>query len=346
MRGEWLELNSIIDAGELRSALESLLASHFARTVGIARLDRRVSQYCSSFVLEELDLTLDDGTALALMLKDLSPASRFGGAVKVKPDFIYDPEREIRAYERILARHRIGTATCYGAVVEPERARYWLLLERLAPVHLWQQGEFETWTRAAAWLAEMHARFRQSAPDGDAAHLIRYDRAFYWRWMERAERFVAEGDRTKDRVAAQAVRWLAARYERAVERLCMLPHTVIHGEFFASNVLVDPEAPAFRICPVDWEVAAVGPGMVDVAGLTAGRWTREQKDAMALAYFDAMPAAGLPQPTSADFLGAVECCRLHQAVQMLGWAPGWEPVPEHAQDWLGEAMEAARRLGL
>ena len=344
MRGELLELEATIDADELHATLETLLSSHFARATRVAAMERRMSQYCSSFMLEELDVTLDDGTELALLLKDLSPGSLFGGAVKVKPSFIYDPEREIRTYQRILARHRVGTATCYGAVVEPERARFWLLLERLAPVHLWQQGEIEVWTHTAAWLAGMHATFRKSVADGDATHLIHYDRDFYWCWMRRAELFVAEGDRSAERASARSVGWLAARYERVVARLCALPHTVIHGEFFASNVLLDPTLG--RVCPVDWELAAVGPGLVDVAAMSAGNWKREQKDAMALAYHAAMPAAGLKQPSREDFLIDVECARLHQAVQWLGWSPGWTPVPEHAQNWLREALDAAAVLKL
>ena len=342
MRGERLELESIIPGDELRAALAAMLAKHFSRVVRIVGLERRVSEYCSSFMLEELDVTLDDGTTLALLLKDLSPGSLFGGAVKIKPAFIYDPLREIETYRRILARHEIGTPHFYGAVIEPERERYWLLLERVAPDLLWQQGEFETWTRVAAWLAGMHARFQTSIGDDGASHLLHYDREFYWRWMQRAEQFVCEGDTDHTRHSAKAVKWLASRYEFVVERLCALPHTIIHGEFFASNVLIDPMSP--RVCPVDWELAAVGPGYVDVAGLSAGNWTPDQKEAMALAYYDAMPGAGIARPERADFFIDIECARLHQAVQWLGWSPGWTPVPEHAQNWLREALDSAHIL--
>ena len=31
-------------------------------------------------------------------------------------------------------------------------------------------------------------------------------------------------------------------------------------------------------------------------------------------------------------------CRLHLALQWLGWSPDWRPPPEHAHDWLGEAL--------
>ena len=344
MRGVKLELEPIIPAAELHNGLEVMLSQSLARPVRVAALDRRVSEYCSSFMLEELDVTLEDGTSLALLLKDLSPGSLFGGAVKVKPSFIYDPLREIETYRRILSRHDIGAPRCYGAVTDPEQNRYWLLIERVAPELLWQQGSFDAWTRMAAWLAGMHGAFQRSVDYGYAAHLLHYDREFYWRWMRRAKEFVSEGDNTSTRDAAKAVEWLESRYERIVERLCSLPVTIIHGEFFASNVLLDPLSG--RVCPVDWELAAVGPGLIDLAAMSAGNWTREEKDAMSLAYHAAMPKAGLPQPEYDDFLTDLECARLNQAVQWLGWSPGWTPPPEHAQNWLREALDAAQRLKL
>ena len=131
-----------------------------------------------------------------------------------------------------------------------------------------------------------------------------------------------------------------------MERLLALPATVIHGEFFASNVMVDESGGRLRVCPVDWEMAAIGPGRVDLAGLTSGGWTQEEKDAMARAYYDALPAGSPAKADWQGFLEDLEYCRLAQAVQWLGWSPLWEPPPEHAQDWLKEAVKTAERLGL
>jgi len=36
----------------------------------------------------------------------------------------------------------------------------------------------------------------------------------------------------------------------------------------------------------------------------------------------------------------------HLALQWLGWSADWTPPPEHARDWLVEALAAAERLGL
>jgi hypothetical protein len=131
-----------------------------------------------------------------------------------------------------------------------------------------------------------------------------------------------------------------------VERLLDLPVTLIHGEFYASNVLVQQTPMALRVCPVDWEMAAVAPGLMDLAALTAGQWAGTERTALALAYHDALAREGLPSPPIADFLTALDFCRLHVAVQWLGWSPDWLPPAEHRQDWLGEALRLAQRLGL
>ena len=349
MRGQAHDIQPIIDGAELHRALEELLCHYFARDVRIERLDRRVSEYCSSFIIEELDVALDDGTTHALIVKDLSPAALTEGAGHVKPWFFYEPMREIETYRRVLASHRLGTATCYGAVVQEESKRYWLFLERVPPGLLWQQGDLEVWKDVARWLAGMHTFLVPSTERRESAHLahlLNYDRDFYWRWMNRAAAFICEGDKSADRKAATAIRALESRYEKVVERLVAMPVTVIHGEFYASNVMIDATPERLRVCPVDWEMAAVGPGKIDLAGLTSGGWTRAQKDAMALAYYDALPAERTARYDRQTFLTDLEYCRLHQAVQWLGWSPLWSPPPEHAQDWLKEALCTAEVLGI
>lgn len=293
---------------------------------GVAEVVRRPSRYRTSFSLEELEVTLEDGTTLTLVFKNVGLHALSERARGAKPDFLYDPLREIEAYESILAESGLGTAVCYGTVVDPERDRFWLFLEKVPGVELYQVGELETWRRPARWLALLHDRCRGA----DGASLLRYDGDFYRLWLERALDFgrLAELDR------------LASRYEEIVERLTALPATFIHGEFYASNVLVD----GARVCPVDWEMAAVGPGLVDLAALTAGSWSEEERTDLAQAYRDASPTYS--DRPSEEFLADFECCRLHLALQWLGWSADWTPPQEHVHDWLSEALELTERLGL
>jgi aminoglycoside phosphotransferase (APT) family kinase protein len=131
-----------------------------------------------------------------------------------------------------------------------------------------------------------------------------------------------------------------------VERLAALPPTIVHGEFYPSNVLVQHPEAAVRIAPIDWEIAGIGPGLLDLAALTIGKWTAAQRDALAQAYREAAAAGPAAGTIPADFDVALDCCRLHLAVQALGWDPEWQPPAEHRHDWIAESMRIAAKLRL
>jgi hypothetical protein len=333
---------------QLHAALEPLLSRHFGAR-RILRLERRASEYSSSFALEELDVSLDDGTSLSLIFKDLGWQALTDSARGVKPDCLYNPLREIETYQTVLARSRLGTATCYGAVVDPPAGQYWLFLERVPGLRLCHVGEFATWQQVASHLAVLHDWCgREAGRMGPAqrAHFLRYDRDFYWAWLRRAEEFVGRVRSSVPGGGRGDFERLAGRYGRVVERLAALPATFIHGEFYPSNVLIDETGGGVRVCPVDWEMAALGPAPMDLAALTSGNWTDGQKTALALAYHKTLSPGGRSRAPLDDLLVALEYCRLHLAVQLLGWSPEWSPPPEYARNWLGEALGLADKLGL
>ncbi len=306
------------DSNELRRALERALDHRTDRPRRVVRLERRRSLYRTSHALEEIDVALEDGETFALVLKDLSRAALHEDALRAMPAFMYDPLREVEVYRDLLAAASLGTAKCYAAAADGDRA--WLLLERVDGAELYQL-EIEAWEQAAGWLAHMHKRL---AGRIRAQRLLRLDEQHYRLWFRRAE------DMSED------LESIADVYEQGVERLLALPQTVVHGEFYASNVLVDGD----RVCPIDWELAGVGPSLVDLAALTSGRWSEDDRTRIALAYRGALSD---PPPLD-DFFETLECCRLYLAVRWLGWSADWTPPAEHAQDWRAEALAAAERL--
>jgi aminoglycoside phosphotransferase (APT) family kinase protein len=336
---------AVTPTAEIWEELERALSAHFGAPSPIRHLRRRPCAYRSSFALEELGVELRDGSRLELMFKDLGQGGLSRGARRVKPFFLYDPLREIEAYCELLAPTAQGTATFYGAAVDHERRRYWLFVERVEGAGLWQFGEFETWERAARWLADFHARFAAETEwRRRAGHLIKYDPSYYRLWPRRAQAFRADATGPHG-VSSSKLEWLAERHEQVVERLVALPTTFLHGEFYASNVLVD-DARAARVCPIDWEIAAVGPGLIDLAALVAGKWSEPERRELALAYRSTLAElGGSPEPEEA-FLAALDWCRLHLAVRWIGWAPSWSPPREHRHDWLGEALRLAEEVEL
>jgi hypothetical protein len=332
---------------ELCAALEEALSRRSGTQRRVAELERSPSIYSTSFAIEELVVRLEDGTSLRLLFKDLSRRTMLESARWVKPAFLYDPLREIETYRFILGPNRLSTAICYGAIVDSSAECYGLFLEKVPGLELYQVGDLATWRRVAGWLAIMHARFAEETGRlARAAPLLRYDGDFYRLWADRARASLGRAGLRLSRDARRGMEQLFGDYDRVVGHLVALPVTFLHGEFYASNVLVCEEGEGLRVCPVDWEMAAVGPGLIDLAALTAGAWTADEREALALAYHAALvPRENWP-PAPDVFLAALDYCRLHLAVQWLGWSPGWSPPSEHAHDWLGEAVGLAEKLGL
>jgi hypothetical protein len=325
----------------LRRLLEDLLADHFGRRRAIMTLTQRPCSYASSFTLDEIDVGFADGSELRLVVKDVSPEAMTESAERARPEFLYEPRREIEAYRQILPYAPHGAATWYGADVNPSAQRYRLVLERVEGLELRHVGAFTIWERAARWIAQFHRSFSPAdlARLVESSRVLVYDEAFYSRWLERAQRIAARRPALR-----RAVDRIARGYAPVVKRLAGMPRTLIHGEFYPCNILIGRTGHRVRVCPVDWEMAALGPGLMDLACLTTG-WALRAQRALVRAYRAAGPgatarSARIPHDVWVDF----RCCRLHLAVRMLGWSDTWAPPPHHAHDWLAEAEYLAQRI--
>jgi hypothetical protein len=314
-----------VDDSVLREALERVMGGPSGRLVA---LERRPYAYRTSFPLEEVDVRFANGGRLSLISKDLDRTALDEPAREAKPEFLHDPLREVVVYRDVLASMALGTARYYGSLVDPEHRRFLLFIEKVAGVELWQIGEIELWEEVARWLATFH----EEAPAIASPHLLSYDAGFFAGWLERALVF-ARGD---------VLSRVAARYDDVIATLLALPQTLVHGEFYAANILVARDGDAPRISPIDWEMAGVGPALIDLAALTSGRWSDDDRRRIEAAYTTACS-----RPLAGDGLAVgLACCRLHLALQWLGWSPTWVPPEEHHHDWLGEARAAAEHLGL
>ena len=293
-----------------------ITAEDLAAAIGrpVASFRRRTWEYHTSHPMQELQVELADGTALDLLFKDLDADRQLPEARRTRPAFLYNPRREIDVYRDVLSRAHLDTPTFYGAVIDPRREseRHWLFVEYVRGVPLWQ-CELHMWPAAARWLKTLHAQRFENLPPS----LLRHDAAYYARWIERAARLRSE------------LRPIERNYGRVIDRLVAMPPTFIHGEFYPSNVLVQEGR---RIRPVDWETAAVGPALIDLAALSGGDVDDPLRDQLAGEY-------------GAD-RDDLDFCRLHLAVQWLGWSDNWRPPEEHAHDWLAEAITLAGKLGI
>ena len=152
-----------VENAELQQALSEIFTVRDCGRHGMTHWERRPSVYHSSFPLEELTIWFEDGEPLKLIFKNLNPRALSAAARVAKPEFLDDPLREIELYRSLLDSCQLGTAFCYGSVVDVPAEQYWLFLEEVEGRELYQVGEFEIWRQTARWLARLHSRF--AAPD-------------------------------------------------------------------------------------------------------------------------------------------------------------------------------------
>jgi hypothetical protein len=337
-----------VSSEELCAELQQTISVHFGGYRRIRNLRRRRSNYSSSYTIENLEVELDHGKRLSLVFKDLSPTSLLEAARRVRPQFLYKPQREIEIYRTLLDPRRFNTPACYGFVQRPELKRYWLFLERVDGPLLWQVGRFELWERSARWLASLHEHFaeRNDLNRIWPVDLLRYDRNYCLCWMERAENFLTSQLDAGSKALRDQFKCLSSKFAIVVDRLLSLPQTLIHGEFYPSNVILRGTGSTKRVCPIDWEMAAVGPGLIDVAALVSGAWTEDQRKRLVTAYHDSLAQTKDWPPSLKEVLELVDYCQLYLAVQWLGWATDWSPPESHDQDWLREAVRLSKRLRL
>jgi hypothetical protein len=329
-------------AGLVTAVPDEDLASAVERVLGHlqpVRLDRTSSRYSTSAPIEDLVVHLEDGSTRRLVLKDLTAASLLPGAKAGKPAFLSDPGREAAVYRWLLREVPADrSAACLHISEGPPAS--WLLLERVAGVELYQVGELDVWCGAAAATARLHGelclaleRHPQVRP-----RLVMHDRRVMRDWMRRASVFDAlrGGVHYYDLLALDRV------HAEAVTALLRQPPVVLHGDLYASNVLVVRDD-QLRVCPIDWEYAGLGPAALDLAALTSGGWTQQEQEEMSRAYWEQWNDPRW-SPGWAEWESCLNVARLQVCIQWLGWSARWRPPTEHSQDWLAEARRVADRL--
>jgi hypothetical protein len=312
--------------------LEDVLEARFDGRRRVVCIERHPSPYRSSFALDDIVVHLDDGTTSTFVAKAIRWDAMSPEAHRAKPQFMWDAERERATYESILAPLDVEAARYCGSYESLSGVRY-LVLEHVAGSPLWQFGEIEAWREAARWLARLHVHVPADMVAGSAAaaHLLQYNRQFYDCWMHRARTFQDDGN-------ALVVR-LGERHSLVADWLSQQAPAFLHGEFYASNILVDRRSDtSFVVRPVDWEMAALGPPLMDLACLLAGRWSDHDRADVAKTYYEERAANGGNVPRSEDYLRTLDYCLIHLSIRNLGWSRDWSPPPDRDHDWLGEAL--------
>jgi aminoglycoside/choline kinase family phosphotransferase len=276
------------------------LSAHFGRPVRIAGLASRPLA-TSSHPIDRLRVTLASGERLRVIFKRLSPGEE-----------LYGNEREVLIYRRLLDVGRFGAPALYASVHEEAERRYWLFLEDVGSSTL-DEGDVEDWFAAVRWLAGMHGTYHGREADLRALDcLMEHGPAYYHRVAQTARRNLelAGAGEALERFDA-----LMGRYDSLVAYLAGQPRTLVHGDVFAQNLVIQAGG---RIRAIDWESAAVGLGAWELARLLDG-WGSEKADFLSayLAEFERHVAGPFERE---GFQRLFEHCEILNVLWHLRWS--------------------------
>lgn len=321
---------------ELRRCLEQALAEVEEGFPAVTELRRKPFEYETSFAIDSLQVRLGDGEELDLLVKDVGAAGLSASAAVAKPPRALDPRREIAVYRSLLQDSAVLAPRFYGAAEDEGSGRAWLFLERVPGEVLADVGEPEAWRAAARWAAQLGAAVEEHRDPTVDQLLLHRDRSWHEHWVVAA---AAACEASRRGELAARLRGAAAAF---LDRLEGLPRAFVHGELYASNVIVDERGSGTApVKPVDWEMAGRGPFVLDLAALVTG-WDAEEREAMCAAFYEALPDEAKASLSRKDLREAVTLCELALALQWLGWSSDWLAPAEHRRDW---ATEATRLLG-
>lgn len=258
-------------------------------------LERDIHKRMSTFPLEIVRCRLGDGRVVGLVCKysddqDFS-SSRYRGGVGYEAD----------VYRDILQECELPVPRFHGTYRDSTSGRICLVLDYVDGAE--RSGEVEDGLfLAAEWLGKFHA-INEGKSTSHAALRV-YDAEYFASWAIRAMAYA----KTQD----EELPWLeplARAYVARISDFFRRPLTVIHGEYYYKNVLV-ADGVAY---PVDWETAAAGPGVVDIAALTE-RWKQDIVNECLERYCASRWPAGAP----ADFGDSLDIARAYWQFRWIG----------------------------
>jgi len=294
------------DAEVLQGSIERMVADLSGGLPAPVAIERQASRCSSSYASDIVTVKLPGSKKLRMFLKN------FGTSYIAKNGMRARRERELGAYRDLLAQADLGTARYYGSVWDESQGRFWLLLEFVDAVPV-RYCEFEYWVEAAAWLGRMHGYFsRHQDRLASCDFLLRHSADYFSSVAEVALEAVAQ---IADDLLARLKKALSG-YDRIVTVMASQPLSLVHGAYVPSQILVEQQADGIRICPIDWELAAVGSPLYDLAFFSDG-FQPPKLDRIWEAYRQEAVNRDVFVPDRETMRDVVDCFRLHKVINWL-----------------------------
>jgi aminoglycoside phosphotransferase (APT) family kinase protein len=318
----------------LRLRLESFISKVRGGVVQIKDWKREPSPFAIAgvFPVEVLRLSLEGGEEVLLFVKLMGPEQADHPDKQCR-------DREPRLYEDLLGGEALPVPKFYGSRWNELTNRREVYLEYVGDWSLKYQ-DLNNWFPAAQRLAQFHVHFaRRPAVLQACDYLLRLDAQYFRQWAERALAVVA----TQSAELADDLAKVVKGYGDVADRLARQPLTLVHNDLAPKNVLADRSHHPARICFVDWEMAGVGCGLLDLVHLKHGLDPANDQ-AMCAAYSAELAGTGLLPSNPLELRRLFAGCELHHTFYRLAHSLLWQLPPERVTQWVADASDLAREL--
>lgn len=225
--------------------------------------------------------------------------------------------REAGVYQSLRSLLPVDTPRLVAADPEGD----WLIMDAVAvgtPPREWTPDAYR---QSVVHLAQLHERFWGLADDLSnypwlAKPLTADFEIHVFAAAQAVEKIVVE-DRlsvlTDSRARLQALGSLISEAERVAAPLRALPQTLLHGDYWPGNMMAHPGR---RFTLVDWQLAGIGPGVLDLVVLIKNsQW-----------WFS-------PLPAPAEELVEIYRREVQERVGLVWSEDDWELLWDHAMLW-------------
>ena len=242
---------------ELSEALSTVLRQNGYIDGDVAVLERKPNPLGSTFPTEVVTIRpYGGGRTLRLFVK--YGTKKFDHVYGHKGNVSY----EARVYREVLQPLRTSAPRLYGVYMENTFNSPWLIVEYLtrgSPAGA--SRDPKAMVSSAQWIGNFHAANAKRVNSPRLKFLHRYGSKYYAGWVHRTRRLF---DQPRLRMRFPWIAPLCDEFEKLIPRLTEPPQTVIHGEYFGSNIVYQNGIAR----PVDWQSAAIAPGEIDLASVT------------------------------------------------------------------------------
>jgi hypothetical protein len=309
----------------IRIALEGVVSAELGSAARVTSISRERNRYSTASPADIVTLGLQDGRTLRVFAK--RPVADPAG----NPDKA-DRERELLVYQHLLAGRGLPAPMFHGSHWNASCGSGELFLEYIDDWNL-EYHCLEHWITAATRLAGLHAHFASRQGElARSAFLLRLDRQYYSEWASRALEVVT---RRSDQLGRTLERPLRS-YGETIDLIAGQPLTLVHNDLAPKNVIADTSTSPPRIYFVDWEMAGVGCGLLDLVHLAHGFGEDEQRSLLS-SYCRGLGGREL-LPEGRELRRLLSACSLHNTLYRLAHLEAWELDDEVAEAWVYDVL--------